>query len=115
MEWVKFDGGWIKINFGRASKENLGPLGAGCVVRDLTYNILESKSKKLEDGTNKKEESQAALLAVEIKKLNLSRTVEPQRKFTANSKCHRQWKVTCLENYQNHFNYLEETFNFLQL
>lgn len=52
------------MNFDGATKGNLGPSGAGAIVRDYLGNTIAIGAKKLEDGTNNLVEAKVALLAV---------------------------------------------------
>lgn len=77
MVWEKPSEGWVKANFDGASKGNLGPSGAGSIVRDWNGEVLFLGAKKLESGTNNLAEVTMMLMAVRfcrqmgVKKLHL--------------------------------------------
>ncbi|XP_057858719.2 uncharacterized protein LOC131067644 [Cryptomeria japonica] len=50
--WSPPNSGWIKLNFGGASRGNPGPLGIGYVIRDHTEAILGKMAKPTPPNTN---------------------------------------------------------------
>ena len=59
VEWVPPNDGWLKINFDRALKGNLGPYRIGVVERLDNGCIVALAAKRINNGTNKPVEFQA--------------------------------------------------------
>lgn len=66
--WSKPEEGWIKINFYKASKGNLGPLGIRFVAWDWQGNILSFGAQRVKDGMNNIAEEMATLNGIHFGK-----------------------------------------------
>jgi len=65
-KWTVPPKGRLKLNFDGAAKGNLGPLGAGVIIRNEVGNLVVAMSKKLLEGTNNEAKFEALLLGLRL-------------------------------------------------
>ena len=66
VHWIPPKTGFLKLNFDRCSRGNLGASGIGVCIRDHEGRVIDLLAKKIPSGTNNCAEAMALLFGVEM-------------------------------------------------